>query len=542
MRMCIRLDVGVLLLGMLALSGCVSRIIAEDTDGLLDDDEDMDTGEPVDEDDGDPTTGEPPLPECIDAVAEGAFPIRVAGTTVGATDNYLPMCASADGPDNTVSFVAPTAGQYEFSTEGSGFDTVLMVLDGGCDGAPLVCNDDAIGSASVGRVNLAAGQEVTAVIDGFGEQGDWSLTISQLDNGACPNEDLGQSAAPFSVFGVSTGQQNLFTGTCGGGAGPEYTYSWTPPESGVYTLDTLDASFDSVLYLLDGFCGGAEIGCNDDADVNAGGGLGSMLTAELVGGVPVTVVVDTIDSVGGEFTLIVSRASDTCGAEGNLFGAPVEIFDFLGPGSNLATSSCGGATADDRTYYWIPDDDGSYFAMATADFPAILSVTRDCVEVTCATAADQPRVSFDALAGQTYIIAVDAEAPASGEFSLTIEEARCPEFVLDSVPFLVVSGSTTDAGDSANPGCVNGGRDHTYSWTAPFSALYDFSLAGSSYDTALSIRDGSCTGPELACDDDGAGDVQSRITMRVAEGQTLTIIVDGFEGNTGDYTLEIAAI
>lgn len=538
MRM--RLGVGNLLFGAVLLSGCVSRLIAEDTDGLLDDDDDgdVDSDGPVDDDVPDPTTGEPPIPECIDVVAQGAFPIRVSGNTSGANDDYVPMCASENGSDNAVLFTAPADGEYEFSTQGSGIDTVLQVLAGVCEGPVLACNDDAVGSASSVRVPLSAGQDVTAVVDGFGVDGPWELTISQIDVAACPSFELGAEPAPLSFGAGSSGGPSLLGGTCGGDAGPEVTFVWTPPESGIYTVDTLDASFDSVLYLLEGRCAGNELICNDDFN----GGLGSSFTAELPGGVPVTIVVDSLDPGGGEFTLNVSPGPGSCSAVGQVFGAPIEIVGGLPTGSDLAGSTCGGAGSEDATYSWTPEVTGTYFATATADFPAILSVTQDCSEVTCATPADQPRVSFDAVAGETYIIAVDTEGPTAGEFSLRIEQAECPEFTLDSVPFLVVEGSTNNASDSATLTCVNGGRDHTYSWTAPFDGAYEFTLAGSDFDTALSIRDGSCTSPELACDDDGAGDLQSRITMRAFGGQTLTIIIDGFDGATGNYTFEISAI
>ncbi len=537
-----RLDVGAAIVGALLLGGCVSRVIAEDTDGLLDDDDDgVDSDGPVDDDGPEPTTGEPPMPACIDVVAEGALPIQVSGDTSGASDDHVPMCASANGADNTVSFTAPADGLYEFSTQGSSIDTVLLVLDGVCEGPVLGCNDDAVGSASVLRLPLRAGQAVTAVVDGFAVDGPWSLTVSQLDAGSCPSVELGGEPAPFSFGGASSGEPNLLSGTCGGSDGPESTFAWTPPESGLYTFDTLDASFDSVLYLLEGRCGGPELGCNDDFDID-GGALGSLVTAELEGGVPITIVVDALDSIGGAFTLNVTGGGVGCSATNELFGAPLEVFGEFPTGSDLARSSCGGAGLEDSTYSWIPDVSGTYFATATANFPAMLSVTQNCAEVTCATPADTPRVSFEAVGGEPYIIAVDTQGPTVGEFSLRIEQAMCPEFTLESVPFLVVEGSTGGAPDSATLTCVNGGSDHTYNWTAPFDGVYEFSLAGSNFDTALSIRDGSCTSPELSCDDDGAGDLQSRITMRVFEGQTLTIVIDGFDGDTGNYILEISAL
>lgn len=60
------------------------------------------------------------------------------------------------------------------------------------------------------------------------------------------------------------GEASLFAGSCGGDAAPEATFGWTAPETGTYTIDTLDAGFDTVLYVLDGTCGATELACNDD--------------------------------------------------------------------------------------------------------------------------------------------------------------------------------------------------------------------------------------------------------------------------------------
>ena len=68
-----------------------------------------------------------------------------------------------------------------------------------------------------------------------------------------------------------------------------------------------------------------------------------------------------------------------------------------------------------------------------------------------------------------------------------------------------------------------------------------------SFDTALYVRSGSCQGTQVACNDDTAGcgtsepndHHASRATLAVTAGQTYFIVVDGYNGASGNYTLTI---
>ena len=71
------------------------------------------------------------------------------------------------GEDATYQFTAPFAGTFVFDTFGTGYDTILAVLDS-CGGAELACNDDTMTLQSQVMVPLAAGQSVIIVMDGYG--------------------------------------------------------------------------------------------------------------------------------------------------------------------------------------------------------------------------------------------------------------------------------------------------------------------------------------------------------------------------------------
>ncbi len=91
----------------------------------------------------------------------------------------------------------------------------------------------------------------------------------------------------------------------------------------------------------------------------------------------------------------------------------------------------------------------------------------------------------------------------------------------------------------------NGSNDVAYAWTAPYEGVFRFDTFGSTFDTLLYIWDANeaCAPAELAgaCNDDAGEDLQSAVTLELYAGQVVFVIVDGFEGAAGWYTLNINA-
>ena len=80
--------------------------------------------------------------------------------------------------------------------------------------------------------------------------------------------------------------------------------------------------------------------------------------------------------------------------------------------------------------------------------------------------------------------------------------------------------------------------ERTFEWTPAASGTATISLCGSSYDTVLYVREGGCGGTELACNDDFCS-FQSRVAPVVTAGQTYTIVVDGWSGESGAFVLTV---
>jgi len=110
----------------------------------------------------------------------------------------------------------------------------------------------------------------------------------------------------------------------------------------------------------------------------------------------------------------------------------------------------------------------------------------------------------------------------------------------------VASGSIDNAGNQYM-GCSGDGNDVTFGWFAPAAGTYRIDLCGSEqmWDSVLSVRDASCTGASLACDDDSCGGpagLQGRVTVTLTAGQGIVIIVDSLFPQNGNYQLAITQL
>lgn len=101
-------------------------------------------------------------------------------------------------------------------------------------------------------------------------------------------------------------------------------------------------------------------------------------------------------------------------------------------------------------------------------------------------------------------------------------------------------GSTVGGFDDFFASCAAMGgndEDFVFSWTAPSDGDFVFDTYGSSIDTILTVME-DCWGPELACNDDASGGLQSEVTVSMSAGQTVIVIVDGWN-EAGDFMLNI---
>jgi hypothetical protein len=136
-------------------------------------------------------------------------------------------------------------------------------------------------------------------------------------------------------------------------------------------------------------------------------------------------------------------------------------------------------------------------------------------------------------------MSIDAPLPPDGSI------ASCANFDLGSaLGTKIASGNTTGQGDNYRACSGAGSPDVSYAWTAPATASFTFDTCSSSnrlFDTTLTVLESTCTGKQLACNDDGCNDgtFLSRAKVSLTKGETVIIVVDG-NGDQGSYSLSIA--
>ena len=111
-----------------------------------------------------------------------------------------------------------------------------------------------------------------------------------------------------------------------------------------------------------------------------------------------------------------------------------------------------------------------------------------------------------------------------------------------------VAGTTVGGGTAFASSC--GGDvlapERVFQWTPAVSHEATIGTCGgtTNFDTTLYVREGTCIGPDLACNDEtgeAACGHAARVTLPVVAGTTYFIVVDGFgtAASAGDFTLSV---
>jgi hypothetical protein len=226
-----------------------------------------------------------------------------SGSIAGAVDDITISCASNGGVDHVYLWTAPAAGTYTFDLSGSNYDTALALFDPDCAGVEIACDDDTISPQSLLTRDLAAGQQLLVVVDGYnGATGNYVLDINAgapVDFSCADGGDLG-SATGAVAAGSTVGATDNWSASCQGSDGPDVAYGWTAPAAGSYTFSLAGSSYDTILTLRSPDCLGVESVCSDDAV-----GLQSELSTNLAAGETVLIVIDGYNTQAGNYTLAI---------------------------------------------------------------------------------------------------------------------------------------------------------------------------------------------------------------------------------------------
>jgi hypothetical protein len=158
-------------------------------------------------------------------------------------------------------------------------------------------------------------------------------------------------------------------------------------------------------------------------------------------------------------------------------------------------------------------------------------------------------LSLNAIAGETYQIAVDGWSSNTGQIALNIIVVPPPpnDNFVNQIPLTgetaTVKGSNTGAtGEVGEP--IQSGVTNSvwWSWTAPSSGLYNIDTRGSNFDTWLSVFTGSAVNnlSLIGFDDQGGGNNTSLLSLNATAGTTYRIAVDGYYSAKGAVQLNVA--
>ena len=388
--------------------------------------------------------------------------------------------------------------------------------------------------------------------------------VTVTTGGSGPSNDNFASAQTLSggsgaVTGTNVGATKEVgePNHAGNVGGTSVWYQWTAPADGVATFDTFTSAFDTLLAV---YTGGAvntlaEIGSNDDS----GGGTQSSVTFNAVSGTVYHIAVDGFSGASGNialhFTLVpandnFANAQNLPGPSGSVTGTNVSATKESGEPNHAGDT--GGASV---WYQWTAPLTGSAtFDTFTSNFDTVLAVyTGSAVNALTQVVSNddfgggaQSSVTFNAVGGTTYRIAVDGFGGATGNILLTYSLVPGNDNFANAQVLPGGAGTVTGFNENAtketgepNHAGNTGGRSVWYRWTAPQSGPATFDTLTSNFDTLLAIYTGSAVNAltVVGSNDDSGGGLQSSVTFNAVAGTIYRIAVDGFGAETGNITL-----
>ncbi|MCB9265066.1 MAG: T9SS type A sorting domain-containing protein [Lewinellaceae bacterium] len=527
-------------------------------------------------------------PDCSGATAIGSLPYSGALTCSGANDITASntSCTSVStlyfgGQEALLSFTPATDMTVSIVYSGQSYTQISLY-----EGCPTTAGGCVAGvSSSASSKSLMApvtgGTEYFILVDTWPSPpspcpGD--ITVMEFmppDGDNCSNaQDLATLTSPYS--GTTTGYSNDY-GTssfaCPSDAVDRVFYIDVPPAA-TLTIGQSSNLYDSRHRLAyGGACpGDNEIACVDDPDtqtevwINTTGAMQRVYW--LQDGYTTT--------SAGDFTLAWDLVvpppvpNDFCDSAEPIACGETVSGTTIGASTD-AVGACGTSISGPGVWYtFTANTDSRFYSLSTcnqADFDTKISVyTGSCEGLVCLGGADD---SQDCSGGTTELIFTPSygrvhyvlvQGTSIGDFNLTLD-CNADPFPEDPGPTPtnnddcsgaiavscgdVVSGTTVGFNDS-NPSACGGGGDGAsagvwYTITGNGDVI-TASLCGSGFDTQIAVYSGSCGSLSCVTGNDDFCGLQSQASWPSVDGETYYIYVDGWNTNSGNFTLSISCI
>jgi hypothetical protein len=420
-------------------------------------------------------------------------------------------------------------------TQGSNFDTLLGVYTGSAVNAlSTVASNDNYGGSSWSRVSFTSSPGTTYHIAVDGR------------NGRSGNVTLALGIAGASD--TTPPETTITSGPSGTTTSTSASFAFSSSESG----STFQCHLDTAAFAA----------CTSPASYSGlapGTHTFAVRATDAAGNVDPTPASETwtiSSSSSGPANDMFASAQTVSGASGSTTGSNAGATKESGEPNHA-----GNAGGKSIWYAWTPSSGGT----ATVDtigsgFDTILGVyTGTSVSGLTYVGSDDDgggsltsKVTFTAVAGTTYRIAVDGYNGASG--SVKLDWSLAPgsggpanDMFAGAQAIGGASGSLTgsNVGASKESGEPNhaghaGGHSVWYAWTAPASGTVTIDTVGSAFDTILGVYTGSSVSAltVVASDDDSGGGLTSKVTFAAMAGVTYRIAVDGYAGAVGSVRVD----
>src|SRR4051794_13084368 len=522
------------------------------------------------------------LPSANDPFGAAQALAGTSGTVIGRNSGATKEPGEPDHAGNRggasvwYRWTAPASGTVVFDTVGSTPDTLLAAYTGTTVSTlSELARDDQAGGANDARLvfDATAGTTYSIALDGFygpylleaygdTDTGDtvvnWRMTPAN-DAFAAAERLLDRSGriAGTTVGATKEAGEPAHAGDAGGRS---VWYVWTAGADGDVTVDTSGSSFDTLLGVYTGSTPAAltRVAASDDAD----GLQTSHVRFHATGGTTYELAVDGKAGAAGRLFL-----------QWRLEGAPSndDLADALPlpsakghvlvdntwatkePGEPAHAGVAGGASV---WYSWTSPVNARVTFETERDYSPDTSLGvytgGGYGSLTQVAASDDRSVtdrsssaSFAAVAGTTYLIAVDTRNGVYGTFSLWWNRPPDNDDRLTTHTLTGAGGSYTQTNSWASTQVSErpiagqtGGASVWFAWTAPASGTVTFDTVGSDFDTLLALYpDYYYDWTQLAADDDSGGAGTSRLSFAVTAGQSYEIVVDGKGGAMGTVQL-----
>ncbi|MFM8763722.1 MAG: hypothetical protein ACKOEZ_02640, partial [Spartobacteria bacterium] len=383
----------------------------------------------------------------------------LAGTSTSATGSNYDATAQAGEPAHAGQaatrsiwwkWTAPANGSCTVNTIGSSFDTVLAVYTGSSvSNLSLVVSDDQSGGSNTSKANFntTAGTTYFLAVDGRnGAGGAVSLNLEFSSQSRPANDDFAKAIALAGSSANGTANSSGASAESGeplhngNPAAKSIWWTWTATQSGPVRISTAGSAFDTVLAVYTGtsIYSLFEVASNDDASGSPQGAV----EFDAVSGTTYRIAVDGYEGNSGTVALAVTQTDAP--QNDNFANAQVlntADFDFASASgsSRKATAESGepahaGSNAS-RSLWWTwtaPHAGAATISTEGSDFDTVLAVytgnsMNALAEVTSNDdfgGENTSAVTFQAVAGTTYRVALDGYNGRSGTYELAIEQVE----------------------------------------------------------------------------------------------------------------------